>query len=299
MSVHLSLNSIWCFLLAGKVRNSENDVYAYTTEVTLQYVIDVTLVYLRIYSTTEFVVIEFDNKAATVKGSVNIPTWKNEIHIENNLVAPTDTNTNMTIDVSVKLDSDFLRMLNESSKSVIDLVNEMGDMFIDAVNTTANPPELFELVQGFPEQIFFVDIINIDGSLVNLTIGIPVEYVKYGCLFSLSIPENVSTNFISRLKHGVSIKVLSPVTNDIVPEGTVALYPFPNETYIYTNRTTLTCFAMGNPHPEVTVYKQGQGQEYISLKPNQEKLVDDVYTQLVGYTVEADNINNQGRYMCR
>ena len=254
---------------------------------------------MRIYSTAEFIFIEFDNRAATVKGSVNIPARRNEIYIKDNIVAPRDTSTNMTIDISVKLDSDFLHMLNESSKSITDLVTEMGDFVIDAVNTTANPPELYELVQWSNEQIFFVDVKSIDGTLVNLTISIPVEYVQYGCLFSLSVPENVSTNFISSLKHGVSIKVLSPETNDIVPEGTIAMFPFPNETYIFTKRATLSCFAMGNPHPEVTLYKQGQSQEYISLKPNQEELISDLYTQLVGYTVEVDDVNNQGRYMCR
>ena len=282
------------------MRNPGNDENAFTTEVTIQDFSDVTLVYLRIYSTSEFAVIEFNYTGLTNKGSANIPAWRNEIkYIDDHIVAPTDTNTNMTIDVTVQLDSDIQRMLNESSKSVAELISEFGDMFIDAVNTTTEPPELYEMVQGFPENIFFVDVTNIKGNLVNLTLSIPAEFVKYGCLLSLSIPEIASTNYVSRIKHGVTVKVLSPETNDVVAENTVAVYPFANETYIFSKRSTVTCFAMGNPHPEVTMYKKGQGQEYISLIADQEELINDEYTHMVGYTVETIDSNNQGQYLCR
>ena len=166
--------------LAGIVSNPGNVENAFTTEVTIQDIADVTLVYLRIFSIAEFVVIEFNNSASTDKGSVDIPAWRNEIiYIDDNIVAPTDTKPNMTIDVTVQLDSDIQRMLNERSKSVTELISEFGDMFIDAVNTTTEPPELYELVQGFPENVFFVDVTNINGNLVNLTLSIPAELVKY------------------------------------------------------------------------------------------------------------------------
>ena len=293
------INIILHVFLAGTV-SSGTDENSYTAEVTLRDVVDITLVYLRLYSRDEFMNIEFDDRAFTVKGSVDVPAWKNEIHIDDNIVAPSDPNTNMTIDVSLNLDSFFLRMLNESSKSVADLINEMGDMFIDYVNTTADPPQLHEVVGGFPpENIFHADVKSIDGTMAYLTISIPGKYVQFGGLFSMSIPENVSSiNFISRLKHGESVRMLSPVTKEVVPGGTVALYPFPNETYIYTKRATLMCFAMGNPHPEVTMYKV-QGEQYTSLSSNQEELISDVYTQIVGYTVETDKTENQGQYVCR
>ena len=285
--------------LAGTV-SSGTDENSYTAEVTLRDVADITLAYLRLYSRDEFMNIEFDNRAVTVKGSVDVPAWKNEIHIDGNIVAPVDHNTNMTIDVSLNLDSLFLRTLNESPKSVSDLINEMGDIFVDYVNTTADPPQLHEGVGGFfPENIFHADVKGIDGAVVNLTISFPVKYAQFGCLFSMSIPENVSNiSFISRLKHGVYVRVLSPVTKEVVPQGTIAINHFPNETYIYTKRATLVCFVMGNPHPEVTMYTV-QGEQYTSLASNQEELISDVYTQIVGYTVETDKTENQGQYVCR
>ena len=282
------------------MRNPGPDNHTFTAEVTIQDVADVAWFYVRIWATTEFATITFNKNVSTDIISVNISAWKNEIYIADNIVAPTDTNTNMTIDVSVKLDPDLIQDLNESSKSVTDVIRRMGDLFIDAVNTTAVPPEFYELVKSYDEKIFFIDVKGIDGTLVNFTISIPAEFVQYGCVFSLSVPENASTDFVQRLTHGVSIKILSPVTNDVVPEGTVAVNRLPNVTYIYYKRVTLSCFAMGNPHPEVTLYKH-DGQDYISLEPNQEELVNDIYAQIVhvGYTVEADDINNLGRYLCR
>ena len=56
---------------------------------------------------------------------------------------------------------------------------------------------------------------------------------------------------------------------------------------------------MGNPHPEVTMYKKGKGREYISLIADQEELINDEYTHMVGYTVETIDSNNQGQYLCR
>ena len=288
------------FFLVGTVRNIEPDNHTFTTEVTFKDVADVTWVDVRIWSATEFVFIVFDTKTYGDTVSINIPAWKNEIYIHDNIVAPTDTNTNMTIDVSVKLDSDLLQQLNESSKSVADVISERSDMFIDAVNTTAVPPKFYELIKRSTVKIFFIDVKGIDGTLVNLTISIPAEFVQYGCVFSLSVPENASTDFVQRLTHGVSIKILSPVTNYVVPEGTVAVYRLPNVTYIYYKSVTLSCLAMGNPHPEVTLYKH-DGQDYISLEPNQEELIDNIYQQMVHvvYTVEAGDINNLGRYLCR
>ena len=282
------------------MRNPGPDNHTFTAEVTIQDVADVAWFYVRIWATTEFATITFNKNVSTDIISVNISAWKNEIYIADNIVAPTDTNTNMTIDVSVKLDPDLIQDLNESSKSVTDVIRRMGDLFIDAVNTTAVPPEFYELVKSYDEKIFFIDVKGIDGTLVNFTISIPAEFVQYGCVFSLSVPENASTDFVQRLTHGVSIKILSPVTNDVVPEGTVAVNRVPNVTYIYYKRVTLSCLAMGNPHPEVTLYKH-DGQDYISLEPNQEELVNDIYAQIVhvGYTVEADDINNLGRYLCR
>ena len=283
------------------MRNPGPDDHNFTAEITIKDVADVTWISVRIWATTEFSIIVFDDKAITDTESINIPVWKNEIvYIADNIVAPTDTNTNMTIDVSVKLDPHLLQKLNESSKSVADIISKMGDMFITAVNTTAVPPELYELIKGPSKDFFFIDVKSIDGTLVNLTISIPVNFVQYGCVFSLGVPENASTNLVTRFTHGVSIKILSPVTNYVVPEGTVAVYRLPNVTYIYYKSVTLSCLAMGNPHPEVTLYKH-DGQDYISLESHQEELINNVYQQMVHvvYTVEAGDTNNLGRYLCR
>ena len=295
MSYRWSLGYYVFLFLAGTVKSRGNDDHSFITEIVLNDVVDVTFFYLKLQSTTEKVIIELGKKFPTEKGSVDIPAWRNEVHIEDNIVAPTDTNTNMTIDVSLTVDLNFLHMLNQSSESVTDLVNEKIDMLLAGINTTANPHKLYP-VSG---ESFFINVKSIGETIINLSVYIPAEYVQYGCLFGLNVFENVSTNFISKLEHGMYIKVLSPVTNVVIPEGVIAMHPFPHETYIYTKRTTLTCFSMGNPHPEATLYKQGQGQEYISLKSKQEKLISSDVSLTVGYTVEANDTDNQGRYMCR
>ena len=287
------------FLFSGGiVRSYSDDPNSFSTEATIHDVKDISAIYLRLYSITQYVTIRFNTSAHIDEGSDTITAWRNRIvDIEDSITAIPDTN--LTLNVIVKFHSEFLKMLNESSKSIQDLFLESGDIFIDAVNTTADPHVLFEAFNGFPANIFYVDVANINETTFNFTITGLEEYVQYGGLLILTIPDISSTDYISEIRHGYVVRILSPQSNTVVAENSVALYPLANETYIFTKRATLICFAMGSPQPKVMIYKEGQDQEYHSLSSGQEDLVKDDYSHMIGYTVAANDTNNQGRYLCR
>ena len=280
------------------MRSNSDDPNSFSTEVTIHDVMDISVAYLRLYSKTQYVTIRFNNSAHIDEGSATITAWRNRIvDIEDSIIAI--ANNNLTLNVIVKFDSEFLKMLNESSKSIQELFLEFGDIVIDGVNTTADPHVLFEALNGFPANIFFVDVANINETTFNFTITVLEEYVQYGGLLILTIPDISSTDYISEIRHGYVVRILSPQSNTVVAENSFALFPLANETYIFTKRATLICFAMGSPPPKVMIYKEGQDQEYHSLSSGQEDLVKDDYTHMIGYTVAANDTNNQGRYLCR
>ena len=120
------------------MRSYSDDPNSFSTEATIHDVMDISVIYLRLFSKTQHVTIRFNNSAHIDEGSATIKAWRNRIvDIEDSITAIPDTN--LTFNVIVKFDSEFLKMLNESSKSIQDLFREFGGIVIDAVNTTADP----------------------------------------------------------------------------------------------------------------------------------------------------------------
>lgn len=278
----------------GAVRSHKDDENAFSTEVTVQDFSDVYQVQLILHTAAVYALIDFNYTFLKTKGSTNIPAWRNEIIcIEDNVVATTDKN--LTIHVTLKLEPEFQRMMTQSSKQLTEFIV----MEILFVNKTDEPPVLYNVFHDFPENIMTADITNINENLVDLSVSISSDHVQYGGLFIVGIPENVTADYISNIQHGVLVNVLSPVSKDVVPENTIGvLFPFNNQTYIFSKRHTLVCVAMGNPLPEVTMYKEGNNSKSMNLKSEQETLIKDDYLHMVGYTVETSDRNNQGRYLC-
>ena len=105
------------------MRSYSDDPNSFSTEATIHDVMDISVINLKLYSKTQYVTIRFHISAHIDKGSATITAWRNRIvDIEDSLTAIPDTN--LTLNVIVKFHSEFLKTLNESSKSIQDLFLE-------------------------------------------------------------------------------------------------------------------------------------------------------------------------------
>lgn len=285
-----------CLISAGTVQVLEEDNTVFVGDVTVLDFLEVSIVNLRIYSSNEWVSVEFNISELSSKGSLGVPVWKNKIiHIDNNVQASVNHNT--SIGVTFKIDTNILRMLESEGGDIEEFIDRAVDMFIDALNTSSEPPVVFEVFHGFHETVFSTKIENKTEDLLDLTINISPEYVQFGALFTCTILEPSKTKYIDRIRHGTVVKILSPGTKDVVLRNSLGVYPFDNQTYIFSKRHTLVCFAMGNPRPHVTLYKLGNaGKDHLLVTA--EELLKDRYTHMVVYTVETSE-PNEGKYICR
>ena len=293
--------AVFISVSAGIVWKLGYNATVFATNITIPDIIDTTYIRLQIHSMSKSISIHFDDRAKPIPGYAQVPAWRSEIiHIDNNVIAP--INTNLSIDVTVKLDPFLQEGLRNYSQTQGDEVNIKGvlEVFYDGLNTSAEKSVVFEIFGGYSETncIYVPETVTINHGTIQLTINIGAECTQFGGLLQIGINEPSFIEYVRRISQIVFIKILSPVSNDVVPENTVGVYPLNKETFIFLKRSTLFCFAMGNPTPSVSLYKvNADSREY--LLTTAEELITAEYKHLMGYTIGADEQVNEGKYICR
>ena len=286
---------------AGTVWKPGDNATVFATNITIPDIIDVIYMRLEIHTMSKSIYSHFNNRAGPIPGSAQVPAWRSEfIHIDNNVVAP--INTNLSINVTVKIDSELQQELRNASQTQGDEVNikEALEVFYYSLNSSAEPPDVVEVGDGISETncIYVPETVTINEDTIQLTINIGTECTQFGGLLQIGINEPSSIEYLRAVTQTVIVKIYSPVSHDVVPENTVSVLPLNKETYVFLKRSTLLCFAMGNPQPTASLYKVGTDSlEY--LLNTAEEFITDEYSHLVGYTVETDDQINEGKYICR
>ena len=168
------------------------------------------------------------------------------------------------------------------------------DYYLTYVNTTTDP---FTVNEIYNNDMALSSIDNGIGD-IDLVITIKKEHLENRGMFGLDIPQPAS-QYVERINYGIVIEIRREDFKSVVPPGSVAVYTGFQNVYIYTSVASIFCFAMGNPKPDITIFREQKGQ--LKKLMSDEVILDEV-TRLKTVTLHDDDnegVSMLGTYVCR
>lgn len=140
-------------------------------------------------------------------------------------------------------------------------------------------------------------------SKEQLSVEIDEEIARDGGMLSLvarMFPEKMIPEYpdrMYRMEFGRTFKVLSSGTGTIVPPNSVALQMLPNITLLASPVQSISCLAMGDPRPAVTLGRESK-RGWEELQPHQ-SLMTDEFLVTKTFRIGASDTGVEGKYTCR
>lgn len=175
------------------------------------------------------------------------------------------------------------------------------DVFFIGINASASPPRVFEILR-FDYKHPYIRLVTSGGkyypkSSIDITLKYP--YAQYGgILFVRMLYRDSIKSLVERLYYGPHVKVFPHEGMNVIRENAIGIYTLPRQTLVYQPSQSITCTAMGNPRPDVSVWKvtkDGKKKEEVT-----ETVILDNYINRKVVTLSPDRPNEtEGRYICR
>lgn len=244
--------------------------------------------YFRIYGAQDYFEIHLDQRAINVTRHETIAPV--EILIEEPnvaIVAPDNENLNISFFVNGNLRQ-----------------NDYFDTGFSGIHTSVSPPVMFNIRRGRNPGMNFTTS-AISDTRIQVSIEIATDLAKYGGLLSLEaimstenmVPMSEYPGLISRIIFVKSFKVLSSSTKTVVPPNSVALSMQPNVTLLASPSQSVSCSAMGDPRPNVTLGRDTKGG-WEELQPHQILTLGE-FSTIKTFLIDANDTEVEGKYICR
>ncbi|KAL4232829.1 hypothetical protein ACF0H5_007515 [Mactra antiquata] len=266
---------------AGKRIKYAFDPAVYISSLEVPDIATVRLMYFRIHNENESVNLRFNLTQLDKKQIQDVIAPDQDLlKINTSFVAPSDTDLNIT------------GIVNRDAREFDELL--FIDLSFTGLNTSTSPPTLFEITNG----------LGLTGerrtdNTTNMVISLRHPYVQYGGILNMYMPYLNSMNgVVERLYYGPFIKIYSPDGQYVVQHNAIGLFPLPKQTIIFPPTTSVTCGALGNPRPEVDIFKITKA----GLKKQQatETVIFDSHMNVKVMNLDAALKGKiEGQYVCR
>ncbi|XP_045197860.2 uncharacterized protein LOC123552338 [Mercenaria mercenaria] len=257
----------------------------YTSTVDIEQMQSIRTLYFRLYNDEQSVSIELNPTEIEKPQQQNVTAPAvGLLQINSSYMAPLDSDLNITA------------IINKSTKDFREI--EFVKVFLTSLNTSANPPEVFEILNFNLEEID-LSISNRTDTTANMVITIRYPYVQYGGILGVLLPYRESmTGMVERLFYGPFIKIYAPDAKEAVPRNTLGIFPLAKQSVIFPPAQSIMCVAMGNPRPNVAILKVVNNGKTKELES--ETVILDSYTNIKVLTLAAKRPRKEeGVYMCR
>ena len=168
-----------------------------------------------------------------------------------------------------------------------------------------NRPKLFEIrtSSSWYTRYMNLTVSKTSDSRERLSAEIDAEIARNGGMLSLvakMFPEKMIPEYPDRMynmEFGRTYKVLSSRTGTVVPPNSVALQMLPNITLLASPVQSISCLAMGDPRPAVTLGRDSK-RGWEELQPHQ-SLMTDEFLITKTFRIAANDTGVEGKYTCR
>lgn len=187
-------------------------------------------------------------------------------------------------------------IVNRNPKEFYELAHV--EVFFTGLNTSTSPPTIFEIMH------FNSDGLDLSGgrhtnttSYMNITLRQP--FVQYGGILSVRMPYiDMNVSMVEKIFYGPFIKIYRPDGNNVIQENTMGIFPLDAQTVVFPSNHSIMCAAMGNPRPEVSIFKMTQGGKKTDMVT--ETVISDSYMNMKVMTLSAvQPMQTEGRYFCQ
>ncbi|XP_053397828.1 uncharacterized protein LOC128546085 [Mercenaria mercenaria] len=217
---------------------------------------------------------------------------------QQNVTAPVEGLLQVNSSYMAPLDSDLniTAIVNKDTRDfqAIDFL----EIFLTGLNTSANPPEVFEIL-NFNSEVIDVSISRRTDTTTNMVITIRYPSIQYGGILAVLLPyREAMSGMVERLFYGNSIKIYAPDSKEVLPRNTIGVFPLAQQTVIFPPAQSIMCAAMGNPRPNVAILKVVNNGKTKELET--ETFISDSYTNSKVLTLAAKRPRKEeGVYICR
>ena len=241
-------------------------------------------------------------------GTVNVTSHVTIAEQMAPIIAPLNENSNFSLFISgnfsksrLFFDFDFLAI--DTSKQLPELVRARSDgLHLDLQsNTKVHNTSTSSLLHAQASTR------NTSDAQLEILLSLNNNYSRLGGILSLSIECIPPVSFAEGLYPVKRFEILSNISGTlaVVPPNSAAVSPLQNIIYVYPKSPilTLTCFAMGNPKPDVVLSKL-TNEGYIDVAPvylydSLTSLKVSNLTAVKTYRLNTEETNIEGKYTCR
>ena len=249
----------------------------------------------------------FTDEIKSRGGTVNMASHVTIAEQMTPIIAPLNENLNFSLFISgnfssnCQLSFDFLAI--NTSKELPELVRaRSGRLYLDLQsNTKVHNTSTSSLLHAQASTR------NTSNAQLEISLSINNNYSGLGGILSLFVECTQSVRFVDGIYSVKRFEILSNISGTlaVVPSNSVAVSPLQNIIYVYpkSSKLQLTCFAMGNPKPDVVLAKM-ISEEYIDVAPvylydslTRLKVLN--LTAVKTYRLTTKETNIEGKYTCR
>lgn len=255
-----------------------NDPVVYTSTINVSFVETLLSMNFQLYNDHEYTKIDLNLTAVDSEHEEDVKRPDADYMQINNTTVVATNDTDVIIDGVV----------------IFTIIDVYQNVFFVGLNTSASPPTTFRLNMYSKGLNVMYD--HVIAERYNVSIYIMQEYAQYGGILFYSILQNDTSHLVHRLFHGRVIHIYPQDGNFVVEKNMFGLFPLSSQTLIFPSHTNLMCASMGNPRPEVSVWKMTKDGKKVQM--DTETLVLDSYTNsqvMLAHQPEQTD----GNYICQ
>ncbi|WAR08594.1 hypothetical protein MAR_018552 [Mya arenaria] len=272
-------------ITAGKRVYNPTNEYTYFSKAEIGDIDTMRNLFFRLYNDEESVNVRLNISEILINSTQVLPKpQRNYLKVETKFKAPNET------------DLVIPAVLNQKAEQPDRF--EFAEVFFTGLNTSSSPPAIFEIMHFNSDGInLAVSPLTETSSNLNITLRYP--FARYGGILTVRMPyQEVIGGVIEEFYYGPFIKIVSSGEDSVVPPNTIGVFPIARQTLVIPPSQTVICAAMGNPRPEVSILKLGEGGTSVEI-PSETVILDSTMNMIV-HTFDASNpLTTEGRYFCR
>lgn len=281
-----ALNLASCLFSAGQRTKDTHDPVVYTSTVDVLHLESVLDIDFWLYNNEESFSVRLNVTAMETSQEQDVAKpYADFLKINKSFVAPNDTE--LIISGVVNRDTREFRQ--------IDYV----EVHFTGFNTSTSPPTIFQITQFDSDGLAVKSgRYNNTISYFNITLGQP--FVQYGGLLSVRMSFfEMDVGIVERKLYSPLIRIYGQGGKNVFQNNTIGIFPLDAHTVVFSSNHSIICAAMGNPRPEVSVYKMTKNGKK-KTKMTTETVILDNYLNVKVMTLSASQPKEtEGHYLCQ